>query len=282
MNRLDFKYHPVAMAPIFKSLALVSALFAAISSAAPVNLDKREVDVVWTTVTTVVWTTIDVTTTIYPTPQAPTPPVVESTPTPTPSAAPEQAEPIETSTQPETTKSQPTQPSVATFIPVAAAAAAADSAAPIPEEPAPQPATTAAPSTSTTTQAAPSAPPAANSGSTEKAASSGYSGPCSKGSPCVGQLTYYDTATSASAPSSCGLTNDGFSENVVALPVGIMTDADCGKTVTITYNGITKTATVVDKCMGCKPTDLDASRHLFGELADFSAGRIDGMSWYFN
>ncbi|EAW25460.1 allergen Asp F7 [Aspergillus fischeri NRRL 181] len=276
------------MAPIFKSLALASALFAAISSAAPVDLNKREIDVVWTTVTTVVWTTVDVTTTIYPTPQAPTPPVVESTPTPTPipSSAPEQPEPIEASTQPETPEPQPTQPSVAASTPVAAAAAAPVApAAPAPEEPAPQPATAAAPSTSTTTQAAPSAPPAANSGSsgsTEKAASSGYSGPCSKDSPCVGELTYYDTATSASAPSSCGLTNDGFSENVVALPVGIMTDADCGKTVTITYNGITKTATAVDKCMGCKPTDLDASRHLFGELADFGAGRIDGMSWYFN
>ncbi|KAF4159359.1 hypothetical protein CNMCM6936_001540 [Aspergillus lentulus] len=267
------------MAPIFKPLALASALLAAISSAAPVDLNKREMDVVWTTVTTVVWTTVDVTTTIYPTPQAPTPPVVESTPTATPSPAPEQPKPIEASTQPETpepqpsSEPQPAQPSVA---------AAAAAPAPAPEEPAPQPAT---PSTSTTTQAAPSAPPAANSGnsgSTEKAVSSGYSGPCSKDSPCVGQLTYYDTATSASAPSSCGMTNDGFSENVVALPVGIMTDADCGKTVTITYNGITKTATAVDKCMGCKSTDLDASRHLFGELADFGAGRINGMSWYFN
>ncbi|GFF82497.1 allergen Asp f 7 [Aspergillus lentulus] len=263
------------MAPIFKPLALASALLAAISSAAPVDLNKREMDVVWTTVTTVVWTTVDVTTTIYPTPQAPTPPVVESTPTATPSPAPEQPKPIEASTQPETPEPQPAQPSVA-------AAAAAAPAVPAPEEPAPQPAT---PSTSTTTQAAPSASPAANSGnsgSTEKAVSSGYSGPCSKDSPCVGQLTYYDTATSASAPSSCGMTNDGFSENVVALPVGIMTDADCGKTVTITYNGITKTATAVDKCMGCKSTDLDASRHLFGELADFGAGRINGMSWYFN
>ncbi|KAF4217944.1 hypothetical protein CNMCM8980_000096 [Aspergillus fumigatiaffinis] len=270
------------MAPIFKPLALASALFAAISSAAPVDLNKREMDVVWTTVTTVVWTTVDVTTTIYPTPQVPTPPVVESTPTSTPSPAPEQPKPIEASTQPETPEPQPAQSSVAASTPVAAAAAATT---PAPEEPAPQPAPPAAPSTSTTTQAAPSAPPTANSGnsgSTEKAASSGYSGPCSKDSPCVGQLTYYDTATSASAPSSCGLTNDGFSENVVALPVGIMTDADCGKTVTITYNGITKTATAVDKCMGCSPTDLDASRHLFGELADFGAGRISGMSWYFN
>ncbi|GFF37636.1 allergen Asp f 7 [Aspergillus udagawae] len=268
------------MAPIFKPLALASALLAAISSAAPVDLNKRENDVVWTTVTTVVWTTVDVTTTIYPTPQAPTltptPPVVESTSTPTPS--PEQPKPIEASTQPETSQAQAAPVAVPT--PVAAAAAA-----PAPEEPAPQPPAPAAPSTSTTSQAPQSTAPATssgNSGSTDKAPSSGYTGSCSKGSPCVGELTYYDTATSASAPSSCGLTNDGFSENVVALPVGMMTDADCGKTVTITYNGITKTGTVVDKCMGCKPTDVDLSRHFFGELADMGAGRIQGASWYIN
>ncbi|GIJ82415.1 hypothetical protein Asppvi_000923 [Aspergillus pseudoviridinutans] len=266
------------MAPIFKPLALASALLAVISSAAPVDLNKRENDVVWTTVTTVVWTTVDVTTTIYPTPQAPTstPPVVESTPTPTPT--PEQPKPIEAAAQPETPEAQPAPVAVST--PVVSVAAA-----PAPEEPTHQTAAPAAPSTSTTSQAPQSTAPAAssgNSGSTSQAPSSGYSGSCSKDSPCVGQLTYYDTATSASAPSSCGLTNDGFAENVVALPVGMMTDADCGKTVTITYKGITKTGTVVDKCMGCKPTDVDLSRHFFGELADMDAGRVQGASWYIN
>ncbi|GIK03701.1 hypothetical protein Aspvir_007775 [Aspergillus viridinutans] len=246
------------MAPIFKPLALASALFAAISSAAPVDLNKRENDVVvvWTTVTTVVWTTVDVTTTIYPTPQTPTPtpPVVESTPTPTPT--PEQPKPIEASVQPETSQAQPAPVAVPT--PVAFAA-------PAPEEKAPQPAPPAAPSASTTSQAPQSTPTAASSGS------------CSKDSPFVGQLTFYDAAIG-----SCGLTNDGFTENVVALSKLIMTDADCGKTVTFTYNGITKTGTVVDKCMGCDPTHADVSRHLFGELADMNAGLLQGVSWYIN
>jgi hypothetical protein len=78
------------------------------------------------------------------------------------------------------------------------------------------------------------------------------------------------------------MTNDGFTENVVALPVGIMTDADCGKTVTITYNGKTATGIVVDKCMGCDPTSCDISRHMFGELADLGAGRLHGVSWHIN
>lgn len=71
---------------------------------------------------------------------------------------------------------------------------------------------------------------------TKRAASS-----CTKDAPCKGQVTYYDTATSPSAPSSCGMTNDGETESVLALPHGLMTDADCGKTVTIHYGPITKT-----------------------------------------
>ncbi|RHZ54102.1 uncharacterized protein CDV56_106551 [Aspergillus thermomutatus] len=277
------------MAPIFKPLALASALFAAISSAAPVNLNKREDVVVWETVTTVVWTTVDVTTTIYPTQQAAAPTttvaVASAEPTSTAAPAPEQPKPTEAPAQSETTESQPTQPApTVVSTPVVAAVVQ-----PAPEEPsttqAPQPVTTAAPSTSTTQAAQPTqqaSSSSSSSSSTDTSSSSGYSGSCSKDSPCVGQVTYYDTATSASAPSSCGLTNDGFSENVLALPVGIMTDADCGKTVTVTYNGVTKTGTVVDKCMGCDNTSIDLSRHFFGELADMGAGRLHGVSWYIN
>ncbi|KAL3450761.1 hypothetical protein BJX65DRAFT_251778 [Aspergillus insuetus] len=105
-------------------------------------------------------------------------------------------------------------------------------------------------------------------------------GPCSAGSPCVGQVTFYDTATSMSAPSSCGLVNDGSSENVIALPVGIMQDSDCGRTVVIKYNGKTSKGTVVDKCMGCDNTSIDLSRHFFSLLASFDAGRLHGVEWY--
>ncbi|KAF7114371.1 hypothetical protein CNMCM5793_008323 [Aspergillus hiratsukae] len=270
------------MAPLFKSLALASALFAAISLAAPVDLNKRDKVVVWETVTTVVWTTVDVTTTIYPTSNAPTPTPAVAEPTTTPAPAPEQPKPIVASEQPQPQVPEPqpasTAPAAQPTQPVAAAVAA-----PAPEEPTSQPAPQPAPEPSPqpAPQAAPQpAPPTANSGSSST--SSGYTGSCSKESPCVGQLTYYDTATSASAPSSCGMTNDGFTENVVALPVGIMTDADCGKTVTITYNGVTATGTVVDKCMGCDPASADISRHFFGELADLGAGRLHGVSWYIN
>ncbi|KAB8073118.1 hypothetical protein BDV29DRAFT_157920 [Aspergillus leporis] len=243
----------LAMVPVFKTLALASAVLSAISSAAPVNLNEREDLGVWETVTTVVWTTIDVTTTVYPAQQAAA--ITSTVAVPTQLAATVVSNPV-----------------VAAVVQAAA------------EEPwttkAPQPANTAAPSTYTTQAGQPTQQISSSSSGTTSG--SGSSGICSKDSPCFGQATFHDTATSTRAPSSCGLTNDGFTEDVLALPVGIMADADCGKTVTITYNGITKTGTVVDKCMGCKPTDVDLSRHFFGQLADMGAGRLYGVSWYIN
>lgn len=103
---------------------------------------------------------------------------------------------------------------------------------------------------------------------------------CTKDAPCKGQVTFYDTATSSSAPSSCGTTNDGEAESVIALPHGIMTDADCGKTVTVNYGGLIKTGKVVDKCMGCDDTSIDLSRHFFTELAALLEGRLFGVEWY--
>ncbi|KAJ5117719.1 hypothetical protein N7448_011351 [Penicillium atrosanguineum] len=110
--------------------------------------------------------------------------------------------------------------------------------------------------------------------------SSEYSGSCDNSSPCTGQMTYYDTATSSSNPSSCGTTNDGKTDLVLALPVGIMTDSDCGRTVSIEYNGVTQTGTVVDKCMGCDDSSIDLSRALFQVFASLSEGRLHGAKWY--
>ena len=62
-----------------------------------------------------------------------------------------------------------------------------------------------------------------------------------------------------------------------------MTDGDCGKSVTITYNGVSKTGTVVDKCMGCDDHSVDLSRAFFEALAgSLDAGRISGVEWYIN
>ncbi|KAJ5812301.1 Allergen Asp f 7 [Penicillium riverlandense] len=230
------------MAPITKTLALAGALFAASGVAAP--FDKRAV--VYDYVTDVVWTTIDVTTTIYPGGQA-----------------------------------QPTAvTSVLTVVP--ASASPSDKEAPVAQATQaapPAPAPPAQPTSSTTEAPAPAPTASSSSSSSSSSGGSNYSGSCDSGSPCTGDLTYYDTATTSSNPSSCGTTNDGLTESVLALPHGIMTDGDCGKTVTITYNGVTASGTVVDKCMGCDDTSIDLSRALFEKFSDLGAGRLSGATW---
>ncbi len=66
-----------------------------------------------------------------------------------------------------------------------------------------------------------------------------------------GEVTFYDAGLGA-----CGWTNDGSTENVVALAHGYMGDQSngnphCGKMMEVTCNGKSVMAKVVDKCMGC-------------------------------
>ncbi|KAJ5747830.1 uncharacterized protein N7511_009526 [Penicillium nucicola] len=279
------------MAPITKTLALAGAFFALTGYSAPVA--KRAV--VWETVTDVVWTTVDVTTTLFPG-QAPTttativPVSAAAVPT-TEAVVEEKAAP--TTTTSSTVAPAPTEQAVTTSSTVAPAPAPATTEQAETTSAAPAPATTQEPETTTaapapvaepTTSSTTSSTVAANtrSANVEATVSTGYTGACSSGSPCDGDITYYDTATLSTNPSSCGTTNDGTTENVLALPVGIMKDGDCGKSVTIEYNGVTATGTVVDKCMGCDDGSIDLSRHLFGELASMGAGRVSGVKWYIN
>lgn len=278
------------MAPISKTLALAGALFAMVGVAAPI--EKRAV--VWETVTDIVWTTVDVTTTVNPQEFVATATVVpvitsaaaeETTPTEKPK--PEVYHQAQTTSTTSTSTSSTVTPAPApetTEQPttVAAVVEPTTSAAPVVE-----PTTSAAAVVETTSSAEPTststaAAVVATTATTRSSSSSDYSGSCSEGSPCTGQMTYYDTATSASSPSACDTTNDGLTELVLALPVGIMTDSDCGKTVTISYGGVTKTGTVVDKCMGCDDTSVDLSRAFFEAFDSLSAGRISGATWYIN
>ena len=94
-------------------------------------------------------------------------------------------------------------------------------------------------------------------------------------------MTYYDAGLGA-----CGITNDGETEMVIALPVGLMGSQSngnpyCGKTVKIVNGDISITATVVDKCMGCKDYAIDLSNKAFLGLGEqLSVGR-KVISWYF-
>ncbi|KAE8323321.1 hypothetical protein BDV39DRAFT_182287, partial [Aspergillus sergii] len=269
------------MAPLAKTLAVAGALFAAVASAAPVQ--KRQ-DVVVSTRTTVEWTTVTVTTTITSDRPVQTraQPTVSVPASSTPVVTPEPSQPAEVPGQFQESEAPEPQQS-ATIQPVwtPTPAESTTSATPTPEPTEqPEPTTTSnppvvVPTSSSTTSAAPQ-PTASSSGGS----GSGYTGTCSKDSPCTGQVTYYDTATSSLAPSSCGYTNDGSTEDVLALPVGMMQDSDCGRMVTVHYNGKVVSGKVVDKCMGCDSTSIDLSRHFFNSLASEDAGRLYNVEWF--
>jgi hypothetical protein len=129
-------------------------------------------------------------------------------------------------------------------------------------------ATTAAPAQATTTP-----PPSSGSSS---------GGVCSSASPCTGDLTYYQAGLGA-----CGLTTDGDTEMVIALPhelMGTQSNGNpyCGQTVTISYQGTSIVAPIVDKCMGCTNYSIDLSDLAFSNLGiNFAQGRVSG-TWYFN
>ena len=134
------------------------------------------------------------------------------------------------------------------------------------------------PTTPTSTYEAPSttseAAPAATSSS-----SSGGSG---SGKIYWGDLTYYTPGVG-----SCGIESTG-SEAVVAVAEDIMVPLDhpnpnhnplCGKTITISANGKTAQAKIVDTCPGCAHGGLDLSPTLFQKFDSLSVGRITGMTW---
>lgn len=106
--------------------------------------------------------------------------------------------------------------------------------------------------------------------------------PNNHGGPYSGDLTYYDPALGA-----CGLTNDG-GDSIVsvshiifdAVSVGSNPNANplCGKKIRARRNGKSIDLTVVDRCTGCQPTDIDVTRSVFDDLASIDEGRV-GVEW---
>jgi hypothetical protein len=91
--------------------------------------------------------------------------------------------------------------------------------------------------------------------------------------------SFYDVGLGA-----CGKTNVA-SDFIVALNTpqygGGYPGPNCFKTITMTYNGKTTQATVMDQCPGCPYGGLDLSRGLFKFFAPESVGILYG-TWYFN
>ncbi|KAI0407705.1 RlpA-like double-psi beta-barrel-protein domain-containing protein-containing protein [Xylaria palmicola] len=88
-----------------------------------------------------------------------------------------------------------------------------------------------------------------------------------------GDMTYYEPGLGA-----CGETNSD-SELVVALAPA-QAEGNCGKYITISKDGKTIDAKIVDKCMGCASGAIDVSSTVFKSLADLSVGRTT-VDWSF-
>lgn len=267
-------------------LAVSGALFTLVA-ASPV---KR--DVVWETLTEEFVTTVPVTTTVW----------VDATDAPaynqqnrpqftgsahsTPSAAPAEV------SQPAPAPQAPS-PYSSTYV-APAPISPTTTATPPPPPPAPEtisstspvyvppPATTSSSSSSAyvppTSAAAPPAPvytPAPASTSAAPAPT-GDSGAPSGGTTYTGDITYYDVGLG-----SCGQTNTD-SESVVAMAEGMMQKSYCGRSITISYEGNTHQATVVDTCPGCSGASLDLSPSLFTAVAPSGDGRVHGVDWWFD
>ncbi|CAA7265417.1 unnamed protein product [Cyclocybe aegerita] len=91
--------------------------------------------------------------------------------------------------------------------------------------------------------------------------------------------TFYDVGLGA-----CGQTNVA-SDYIVALNAEQFGPGypgpNCFKSITLSYNGKTATATIMDSCPGCPYGGLDLSRGLFQHFASEDVGVIYG-SWSFN
>jgi hypothetical protein len=99
-----------------------------------------------------------------------------------------------------------------------------------------------------------------------------------------GDGTFFDTGLGA-----CGITNVD-TDFIVAVSMirfdavstgNSNTNPLCGKKVSITFNGVTKIATVVDRCVGCAKDSLDMTPTLFQNFAPLGVGRIHGIVWSF-
>jgi hypothetical protein len=243
---------------IFSKYLIASSVLSAIALAAPLIPRAIVTDIV----TETVWTTLDVTTTIYDnaTPATTAPAVT------TPPAA--QMAATETSTSTPTTLVPTTPPA------------------------APLPSSTLAAEFFRTPTAAGTAPQTSSSAAqashaaTSPGITASASGTCEgEGNACVGDVTHWDGGLGA-----CGTNVDTNSDLAIALPYQFMGTASnnnpyCGRSVTL-YNptsGTTVQAVVKDKCMGCVSRAIDCTDILFNQITDgMGDGRMSGIEWWLN
>ncbi|OJD21173.1 hypothetical protein ACJ73_07492 [Blastomyces percursus] len=106
--------------------------------------------------------------------------------------------------------------------------------------------------------------------------------PSAHGGPYTGDLTYYDPGLGACGiKSAAGEPVCAVSQYLYdAVAVGTNPNANplCGKRVRLRRAGRSVDVTVVDRCVGCQPNDIDVSLSVFTQLALEEQGRVD-VQW---
>ncbi len=106
--------------------------------------------------------------------------------------------------------------------------------------------------------------------------------PSGNGGPYTGDLTYYEPGLGA-----CGIDSQN-SDKIVAIShlvfdavsVGSNPNANplCGKKIRARRDNKSVDLTVVDRCTGCQPKDIDVTINTFADLADVDQGRVQ-VEW---
>jgi len=140
------------------------------------------------------------------------------------------------------------------------------------------PAYTPAAAPTTTETPTPAYTPAASTSVIAAAATSAGAAPANHYS---GDITYYDPAGGYGA---CGWTIQD-SDPTVALAYGMMGEQSngnpwCGKKISILHDGVTHTATIGDKCMGCQGQSIDLTSGLWAIVAPDVNGRAHNVDWW--
>lgn len=302
---------------VFTPLFLAAVLLSSLAHAAPAPRRIKARDYVTEVVTETVWTTVDITTTVYvdelPSTSVPAPAPAEVTSSAEETDAEEisSAEEIE-SGPPSTSASaasttlapEPTSPALPVSEPASSEEAVAEPSDPAGEfvetsappppvytPPPPPPAPVSAPEPVYTPAAAPEPAPAPVSAPApmveDVAVSSAASetASCQDGTTCKGDITWYEGGLGA-----CGQTVDTEAEMAIALPFGFMgtlsnSNPYCGMSVTVKnpVSGTTVQGTVRDKCMGCVGRSIDLTSKMFQAVTDGKGdGRVHNIEWWFN
>ncbi|KKZ65053.1 hypothetical protein EMCG_01293 [[Emmonsia] crescens] len=106
--------------------------------------------------------------------------------------------------------------------------------------------------------------------------------PSAHGGPYTGELTYYAPGLGAcgieSAPSEAVCAVSQYLYDAVSTGPNPNTNPLCGKRLRLRKGGRSVDVTVVDRCVGCQPNDIDVTLSVFTQLALEEQGRVD-VQW---